>query len=184
MMMAYSNLDFGFWFCHNAYDAPCALVGRALLDDDVPFRAMILSAALLFLIMTQVFYYALCALCPSLLCFCSCEALNSPERWFVQDVEEDEATTLRQTKETMKTSGTFDYQLYEDSTKHDDDDDSCPICLVEFQSKDALIRSVRCRHVFHSECLAMWLSYHSDCPCCRIKVLGSSNDDFSKEVLS
>jgi hypothetical protein len=47
----------------------------------------------------------------------------------------------------------------------------CPICLDVFRVGDTVAWSLRltsCPHVFHSECIQLWLtSSHYDCPCCR-----------------
>ncbi|KAL1370759.1 hypothetical protein AAHE18_01G083400 [Arachis hypogaea] len=43
----------------------------------------------------------------------------------------------------------------------------CAICLLEFQD-DSLIRLLTiCCHVFHQECIDLWLYSHKTCPVCR-----------------
>uniref|UniRef100_A0A7S2UIF9 RING-type domain-containing protein n=1 Tax=Attheya septentrionalis TaxID=420275 RepID=A0A7S2UIF9_9STRA len=47
-----------------------------------------------------------------------------------------------------------------------EDDDSCPICLVEYEKGDEL-RALPCKHEMHKECLDQWLSSNASCPACR-----------------
>ncbi|PIN05123.1 hypothetical protein CDL12_20121 [Handroanthus impetiginosus] len=43
----------------------------------------------------------------------------------------------------------------------------CAICLVEFNSSDVLRLLPPCYHVFHQECIDLWLESHKTCPVCR-----------------
>lgn len=43
----------------------------------------------------------------------------------------------------------------------------CAICLVEFRSSDVLRLLTTCCHVFHQECIDLWLESHRTCPVCR-----------------
>ncbi|CAA0829353.1 RING-H2 finger protein ATL29 [Striga hermonthica] len=43
----------------------------------------------------------------------------------------------------------------------------CAICLVEFQGDDILRLLTTCYHVFHEECVDLWLGGHRTCPVCR-----------------
>ncbi|GER50579.1 RING/U-box superfamily protein [Striga asiatica] len=43
----------------------------------------------------------------------------------------------------------------------------CAICLVEFQGDDVLRLLTTCYHVFHEECVDLWLGGHRTCPVCR-----------------
>ncbi|GER35315.1 RING/U-box superfamily protein [Striga asiatica] len=43
----------------------------------------------------------------------------------------------------------------------------CAICLVEFQGDDVLRLLTTCYHVFHEECVDLWLGNHRTCPVCR-----------------
>ncbi|XP_073122433.1 RING-H2 finger protein ATL29-like [Henckelia pumila] len=43
----------------------------------------------------------------------------------------------------------------------------CAICLVEFVDSDVLRLLTSCCHVFHEECIDLWLESHKTCPVCR-----------------
>jgi hypothetical protein len=43
----------------------------------------------------------------------------------------------------------------------------CPICLLNFKTGDSLSMGRVCGHVFHHECLGLWLPKSSTCPYCR-----------------
>ncbi len=51
---------------------------------------------------------------------------------------------------------------------------SCPICLADFQPKE-MVSCCKdlssCKHVFHTECLQMWLFKHESCPVCRFQMV-------------
>jgi len=63
----------------------------------------------------------------------------------------------------------------DDQTIHmsDDSETMCSICLDNFKDGDELswARNLKCRHVFHSECLIPWLMTHDECPYCRTVLL-------------
>ncbi|XVE57424.1 hypothetical protein DITRI_Ditri04bG0089700 [Diplodiscus trichospermus] len=43
----------------------------------------------------------------------------------------------------------------------------CAICLGEFSDEDMLRLLTLCCHVFHKECVDLWLESHKTCPVCR-----------------
>ncbi|KAF5729714.1 hypothetical protein HS088_TW20G00078 [Tripterygium wilfordii] len=43
----------------------------------------------------------------------------------------------------------------------------CAICLAEFEDDDLLRLLTVCYHVFHQECIDLWLESHKTCPVCR-----------------
>ncbi|EDR28161.1 hypothetical protein EDI_096540 [Entamoeba dispar SAW760] len=46
----------------------------------------------------------------------------------------------------------------------------CPICLCLIEdSSDVLL--TKCNHIFHKECIQVWLKEHNDCPYCRTSLL-------------
>lgn len=47
----------------------------------------------------------------------------------------------------------------------------CAICLSVFEDGEMGRRLPRCCHVFHVDCIDMWLHSHSTCPICRCPVM-------------
>ncbi|XP_050907980.1 RING-H2 finger protein ATL29-like [Lathyrus oleraceus] len=43
----------------------------------------------------------------------------------------------------------------------------CAICLLEFEDDSMLRHLTICCHVFHQECIDLWLESHKTCPVCR-----------------
>ncbi|KAL3645547.1 hypothetical protein CASFOL_010727 [Castilleja foliolosa] len=43
----------------------------------------------------------------------------------------------------------------------------CAICLIEFRGSNVLRLLTTCYHVFHQECVDLWLESHNTCPVCR-----------------
>ncbi|OWM67433.1 RING-H2 finger protein ATL29-like [Punica granatum] len=43
----------------------------------------------------------------------------------------------------------------------------CAICLLEFEDESVLRLLTFCYHVFHQECIDLWLESHKTCPVCR-----------------
>lgn len=52
----------------------------------------------------------------------------------------------------------------------------CAICLSNFDANDVVCESnnLRCKHLFHQECIEPWLIRHEHCPVCRELYLLSS----------
>ncbi|XVF52341.1 hypothetical protein PTKIN_Ptkin05aG0010800 [Pterospermum kingtungense] len=46
----------------------------------------------------------------------------------------------------------------------------CAICLVEFTDDDTIRLLTICCHVFHKECVDLWLESHKTCPVCRAEL--------------
>ncbi|XP_011026895.1 PREDICTED: RING-H2 finger protein ATL20-like [Populus euphratica] len=53
-------------------------------------------------------------------------------------------------------------------------DNTCPICLSEYQPKDTLRTIPDCNHYFHANCVDEWLKMNATCPLCRNSLDGSS----------
>lgn len=46
----------------------------------------------------------------------------------------------------------------------------CPVCLEDVQTGEMVRQLPACRHLFHVECIDMWLHSHKTCPLCRCDV--------------
>ena len=57
-----------------------------------------------------------------------------------------------------------------------EDNNECPICLEVFEEGQDSSMSIKqtCHHIFHAECLELWLMKHNDCPCCRVIFIDES----------
>jgi len=53
-----------------------------------------------------------------------------------------------------------------DGTNDGDEDECCPICLVEYEEGDKL-RVLPCGHCLHQPCVDAWLQNNPSCPSCR-----------------
>ncbi|KAL2942156.1 E3 ubiquitin-protein ligase ATL9 [Bienertia sinuspersici] len=47
----------------------------------------------------------------------------------------------------------------------------CAVCLGVFEEKETLRLLPKCGHVFHAECVDIWLGMHATCPFCRAILL-------------
>ncbi|KAL5207509.1 hypothetical protein ABZP36_031944 [Zizania latifolia] len=46
----------------------------------------------------------------------------------------------------------------------------CSVCLEDVQAGEVVRQLPACRHLFHVDCIDMWLHSHSTCPLCRCNV--------------
>ncbi|KAF0934480.1 hypothetical protein E2562_025557 [Oryza meyeriana var. granulata] len=46
----------------------------------------------------------------------------------------------------------------------------CSVCLEDVQAGEMVRQLPACRHLFHVDCIDMWLHSHSTCPLCRCNV--------------
>lgn len=173
------NLDLHFWFCENAHDAPCKIICRALFDDQFPCRVLVILVTFLLLSIAQFLFYACCMVCPCLISSCY---ENPPSGWLVngddagwqeKTVGQQEPLVLQRQKELMRQdTANFDFDvihyLTDKTLAHCE---CCSICLHDYRGSEDIVQSRQCRHVFHEDCLARWLSRgHSICPYCRTPV--------------
>ncbi|CAJ1927232.1 unnamed protein product [Sphenostylis stenocarpa] len=54
-------------------------------------------------------------------------------------------------------------------------DNTCPICLSEYEPKETLRTIPTCNHYFHAHCIDEWLKMNATCPLCRNPPDSSSN---------
>ncbi|EXC14470.1 RING-H2 zinc finger protein RHA4a [Morus notabilis] len=50
-------------------------------------------------------------------------------------------------------------------------DSQCCVCLGEFVVKEELLQVPSCKHIFHIDCIHLWLHTNTTCPLCRCSVL-------------
>jgi len=62
---------------------------------------------------------------------------------------------------------TFPYSSVKDLRKDQTYSLECAICLVEFEDDNMLRLLTLCCHVFHQDCIDLWLCSHKTCPVCR-----------------
>ncbi|CAL9764764.1 unnamed protein product [Musa acuminata subsp. burmannicoides] len=53
----------------------------------------------------------------------------------------------------------------------------CAVCLSEFDDDDELRLLPRCRHLFHTDCIDVWLASHVTCPVCRANLAEPATAD-------
>ncbi|MCO5549865.1 hypothetical protein L7F22_003339 [Adiantum nelumboides] len=53
---------------------------------------------------------------------------------------------------------------------------TCAVCLSEYEEDELLKRLPACSHLFHKECIDMWLFSHSTCPLCRLSLFNHKGD--------
>nr|CAB3446308.1 unnamed protein product [Digitaria exilis] len=51
--------------------------------------------------------------------------------------------------------------------------EQCSVCLEDFEAGEMVRRLPACGHLFHVECIDMWLDSHRTCPVCRCNLLRS-----------
>lgn len=49
------------------------------------------------------------------------------------------------------------------------DEEMCAVCISKLENKEQ-VKSLGCKHVFHSKCINSWLKHKLVCPCCKAKV--------------
>ncbi|KAI5077998.1 hypothetical protein GOP47_0007822 [Adiantum capillus-veneris] len=49
----------------------------------------------------------------------------------------------------------------------------CVVCLADFEREEELKQLPKCKHVFHLECIGVWLESHTTCPLCRRSLVNS-----------
>ncbi|KAI5078835.1 hypothetical protein GOP47_0006884 [Adiantum capillus-veneris] len=54
----------------------------------------------------------------------------------------------------------------------------CVVCLTDFEESEPLCQLPRCKHVFHKDCIDMWLFSHTTCPLCRRNVISDGSRSF------
>ena len=45
----------------------------------------------------------------------------------------------------------------------------CSVCITNFETNDDIIE-IKCKHIFHNECIKEWYKYKNVCPLCRAEI--------------
>ncbi|XP_034583456.1 uncharacterized protein [Setaria viridis] len=61
--------------------------------------------------------------------------------------------------------------------------EDCAVCLGEVEKGETVRRLPACRHVFHRECIDLWLRGHVTCPVCRSGVLPAAPERAVEELV-
>lgn len=54
----------------------------------------------------------------------------------------------------------------------------CAVCLNEFIEDEKLKRIPNCRHIFHIDCIDIWLQNNANCPLCRHSISSTTTSQF------
>lgn len=57
-----------------------------------------------------------------------------------------------------------------------DSNSPCPICLDSYVLQDSVRSIAKCEHLFHAECIELWLSKSRTCPVCRTNIVDDDDD--------
>ena len=59
---------------------------------------------------------------------------------------------------------------YKKIKKKYSEEKSCSICLSEYEDEDKIVINLKCKHIFHKECLKSWGKMSNKCPICRTEM--------------
>jgi len=98
------------------------------------------------------------------------EQVNSSEKTPTVEVNNEDADVENQNNKVIEER--------EQVSDEKEEKAHCSICLTEFRLGDELSwsRDLKCKHVFHSECLIPWLMKNNECPFCRENIVEDDND--------
>ncbi|KAI3415225.1 hypothetical protein GPALN_004837 [Globodera pallida] len=58
----------------------------------------------------------------------------------------------------------------------------CAVCLGNFEAGDKVRPLPPCEHIFHTECIELWLKKHNNCPLCRAEIFKISSGKVKPNV--
>ncbi|OIW10669.1 hypothetical protein TanjilG_16041 [Lupinus angustifolius] len=110
----------------------------------------------------------------SIVYFCRCYLLSNFNTWVFQRSTSlggsivNNVTSLSRGLDplVLQTFPTFPYSTVKDLRKEKYSLE-CAICLLEFEDDSMLRFLTICSHVFHQECIDLWLCSNKTCPVCR-----------------
>jgi hypothetical protein len=117
-------------------------------------------------------------------CECSEEAGESKVEIALACPEETEGVSRKTTIESLDVSGIeaqchperdMEAVKYSESIQYEftsfdmeeEEEETCAICLAEYEVGESVLCATHCSHHFHRECLLLWLEKKDVCPFCR-----------------
>ncbi|KAL0410440.1 UNVERIFIED_CONTAM: E3 ubiquitin-protein ligase RING1 [Sesamum latifolium] len=79
------------------------------------------------------------------------------------------ATTWRFNTWNIDFVSSFKYKK-DEAVEDEGYDSQCAVCLSVFEEGEEVRQLPKCNHLFHAQCIDMWLYSHMDCPLCRSPV--------------
>lgn len=70
-------------------------------------------------------------------------------------------------------SSIHEYKYTKDSVVEQEEDATCSVCLCEINEGDRVCVLPECLHLFHVQCIHLWLASHTNCPNCRAEAPGT-----------
>ncbi|XAR73450.1 hypothetical protein NMG60_11007421 [Bertholletia excelsa] len=58
----------------------------------------------------------------------------------------------------------------------------CAVCINEFEDEETLRWLPKCDHVFHPDCIDVWLASHSTCPVCRTNLVPTPGENLGHRI--
>jgi hypothetical protein len=158
MLIPFSGHTMGFWFCDRVHDYPCSLAMQLFNDPDAPLRIATLPTLLMMLVFIEILYtFFLCTLFPCL------TQLRLPNP-FYESEDDKQLQNSHVRRKRME-------EVVPIRKSGQENDACCSICLHSYDPAQQVACSPVCRHIFHKECLFLWLEHHETCPCCRQEFL-------------
>ncbi|KAK1321051.1 RING-H2 finger protein ATL2 [Acorus calamus] len=88
---------------------------------------------------------------------------TSLQAWIMQSQDQQQESQVGLDPSVIESLPVFTYKHVGDESGSID----CPVCLSSFEEGELARVLTNCGHVFHVECIDMWLHTHSTCPVCR-----------------
>ncbi|KAK1275333.1 RING-H2 finger protein ATL5 [Acorus gramineus] len=88
---------------------------------------------------------------------------TSLQAWIMQSQDQQQQSQVGLDPSVIGSLPVFTYKHVGDESGSID----CPVCLSSFEEGELARVLTNCGHVFHVECIDMWLHTHSTCPVCR-----------------
>ncbi|CAL5038851.1 unnamed protein product [Urochloa decumbens] len=130
-----------------------------------PPRALFISSA----IFLSIFFVTFAIVAVLALCCCRRRAHTSSEHTARASLSGDQPFPV-------DTLPAFAYACQPDDDQHGGTAatrDECAVCLGAVQEGEMVRRLPACRHVYHVECIDLWLAAHRTCPLCRSELAPS-----------